>query len=863
MATHGGHLVAPHPSGLPSSTAAPLSKESLDFQLREYEKIIQFRDAVVAGTHPRFKPPPHLLSNLTTASQGALSASTTTFPPQNHQTSNAQSFAANAQRPSVPGLGMSTASPRPAGSRSTEIDPIFLQKSDDLIKAELQLQRQRLERGLKDDLDQRRIIQKTTAQSEPLPDFDVHEVLLKAQALVKATTTSAPKVTATPAVANDTARSDSSNENSYYSSQLNSPDLSRVSSQDDRASVGGSVTAISSTQHAAGVDKGKGKATEGMGQAQTAPYSPYQPATHQQQGLAPTFPPVPPTSQFIPGFSNTGYAPSVSQLDNAATDRNTTTAGESTSLGERSGDVSRPGSGTRTDVDRSAGRSVPRPGPSQHEDFFFAHPPSPLANAQTSAPVAIPPFHVSPSAKARPQPQQTNAIPQGTNAQVAALRAEPAAIVSSPDSSPQGGKRSDKKKNNKKKSKRDKRAGPGAEDVPYIKSEPQSPVPVTAPQFARPQKRQKRQSDHEIMQSAPERQPSRQYGGEYAPTTASAYSGPGYYTPRPEGRIVSSSTYGFAPEYTSGHRVSASAQPYPAQYAPNDPYSAPAAPGPPPPGSIYEKEPSRVYRDAYEASRMSARPEPNRARSRSPMGPPAGPAMRIVVDASGRRYYEPPPPPVTYRQSVPPLTRTDEPEIIYEKSVRAESRRPEYAENGVLYRTEPSPYVGGRRIVTQPEYAVHDPHRVYREREYSSRPMPPPPPEHYVQVRAQEERRHVEEMPRGYVTRATTARPAEPVSRYEMPVEYERVQSMRPEYHIPYPAPPHGEVRREVAQPVPMAYSVRPAEPQLAPRREFSIQPADPYYAQPVRPGAEVTYIEHPRGVPHGVTYDDGRDEYR
>lgn len=856
-----GQLVVAPPAALPSpaAAAAALTKESIQYQIQQYEKIIQFRDAVLAGSHPKVKPPQHLLNSLTAATQSSL------FPhPQNHQTSNSQSFAANSQRPAVPGLGMSApsagsnATPKPFGSRSTEINPIFLEKSDDLIKAEAHLQRQRFDRSLKEEIDQRRIAQKTNAQSEPLPDFDVHDVLAKAQTLVKATT--APAVSAAGAGANNTAASDSFDENSYYSSQLNSPDTSRRSSQAERASVGGSVTELPQTRLAPGGSaKGKGPAAP---VSQFASYAQYQPTTHQHQGPVPTFPPPQPTSsQFIPGFSSSSFPHNIPHPDNTATDN--TTAGESTSLGERSGEASRPDSGNRMDVDPSAGRSVPHHEQSRLEDSLFARPPSPLVIAQDLAPIAPQPSHVSPLATARQQPQHAIGVPQGTNAQVAALRTEPT-VVSSPDSSPRGAKRNDKKKNKKKVGK-EKRPAAQAPDVPYIKPEPQSPSPVTAPQFARPQKRQKRQSDHEAAQPAPERQPSRQYGGEYAPTSAPAYPGPGYYAPRPESRAVAPNAYGYAPEYVGDRRVSGSAQPYPVQYAPSEHYGG--LPPAPAPVSVYEKEPQRVYRDPYDAPRMSARPEHIRAQSRSPMGPPAGPAMRVVVDASGRRYYEPPlppaPPAAAYQQPVPPPMRADEPEILYERPVRGESRRPEYAEGGVIYRTEPAPYAAPRRIVTQPEYAVPDPHRIYREHEYAGRPMPPPPAEHYVQVRAGDERRPAEEMPH-YAMRATTARPAEPAPRYEMPVEYERVQSMRPEYAPhPYPAPPHGEIRREVVQPVPRAYSVRPAEPQLAPRREFSVRPAEAYYAQPVRPGEEVTYIEHPRGVTHEIAYDDGRREYR
>ncbi|KAA8571886.1 hypothetical protein EYC84_001838 [Monilinia fructicola] len=44
--------------------------------------------------------------------------------------------------------------------KTSEINPILLEKSDDLIKAEIQLQRQRLERALREQMDQHRLAQK-------------------------------------------------------------------------------------------------------------------------------------------------------------------------------------------------------------------------------------------------------------------------------------------------------------------------------------------------------------------------------------------------------------------------------------------------------------------------------------------------------------------------------------------------------------------------------------------------------------------------------------------------------------------------------------------------------------------------------
>ncbi|KAK4697064.1 hypothetical protein P7C71_g953, partial [Lecanoromycetidae sp. Uapishka_2] len=118
---------------------------------------------------------------------------------------------------------------------SSGLDPIFLQKSDVLVRAELEQKRQRTERA---DLEQKkqhekqgiqqqrqrieRILREQNAQKErqvalsqdALPEFDATEVLKKAQELVK------PYRPRESGRAKATASSDSFDENTFYSSQM-------------------------------------------------------------------------------------------------------------------------------------------------------------------------------------------------------------------------------------------------------------------------------------------------------------------------------------------------------------------------------------------------------------------------------------------------------------------------------------------------------------------------------------------------------------------------------------------------------------------------------------------------------------------
>ena len=66
---------------------------------------------------------------------------------------------------------------------SSGIDPIFLQKSDVLVRAETQQARQRLEHALAQQVQQKK--RQRAFDQEALPDLDVTDVLRRAEELVK------------------------------------------------------------------------------------------------------------------------------------------------------------------------------------------------------------------------------------------------------------------------------------------------------------------------------------------------------------------------------------------------------------------------------------------------------------------------------------------------------------------------------------------------------------------------------------------------------------------------------------------------------------------------------------------------------
>ncbi|TDZ16607.1 hypothetical protein Cob_v010530 [Colletotrichum orbiculare MAFF 240422] len=824
-----------------------LSKDD-SHQIQQYERILQFRDAILAGAHPKIKLPTHLAKHTPSASASSNPSTpakeTSGVTPQKAQAENLPPFASSTPvASSLPGLGNlpptnANLPQRSFGSRSTEINPIFLEKSDDLIKAEIQLRRQRLERALRDEVDQRRASQKASSQSEPLVDLDLSDVLSKALTLVQATSSLPANITL--AAANNSAASDSFDENSYYSSQHNSPDSSTRSYRVERGLGPASQAHLSSKP----LQPPESESQTQRVQPDLPVSHPPSSAAHQPQGRAPTL--MPARAQAV-----------LDRPEPAPCDRSPSV-----------------GTTQRTQPGDTLGESTSGDRQQRRNDSLLVRQPSPLI--QVRAPnislVAPQPSHVSPlaTAGAAAVGVQGMNISQGTTAQVAALRNQPN-IISSPDSSPQGGRNGDRRKGKKKKNQNRKAARQAPEAEPYIKPEPRSPSPINAPSFVRPQKRQRRQVEDEPRYAQPERQPSRAYRDEGA---ASFYEGQDY-RPRPASQMVMRD-YGYARSYVDDTRAPSGTE-FVRQVQSPGMYAVHAAPSEiyatSPASTERYREPARYYRDGYEVTRVSSRSHPDPERSRSPvmrerpspqMGPPRAPPSRVVMDpVSGRRYFEPA---GVVRPSVaPPPLRPGEPEMIYERPpVRAESRRPglDPHDDEVLYQRTSPIYAAPRGVVTQPEYAASDPRRGHRQREYSTRPMVPPV-EDFVQVRSGTERRVVE-MPREYLMRATTARPPE-TERYDIAREYGRVQSVRPE-QFPMQdyaaAPMHPEALRDVVQPGARSYSVRPAAEPHVLRREYSVRPAEHYqhyYGQPVpaRGEAEVSYIERPRVAVPDVYYAD------
>ncbi|KAJ5792433.1 uncharacterized protein N7503_008411 [Penicillium pulvis] len=208
MATaHATHLTAG-----PMASSASITAD----EVREYERILKISDEIFSGSHPRLKVPQKFVrkpkgqpgQNGQLAQQTLKSKPMVPEPvPQIDNSRHPQNIQAKTPgNASFPATASATPA-RVAAKPSSEIDPIFLTKSDDLVRAELQLQRQRVERTLRDQLEQKKqdLKQKPSVQ-DTKPNFDVSDVLNRALEIVKPVSLSDPS-------------ENSFDENSYYSSK--------------------------------------------------------------------------------------------------------------------------------------------------------------------------------------------------------------------------------------------------------------------------------------------------------------------------------------------------------------------------------------------------------------------------------------------------------------------------------------------------------------------------------------------------------------------------------------------------------------------------------------------------------------------
>ncbi|KAK1755757.1 hypothetical protein QBC47DRAFT_381184 [Echria macrotheca] len=835
-----------------SLTISPTAKEL--HELEQYEKLVRFRDEVLSGQHPRIKAPS------AAHSKAAAASAPTTNPAHNSSQSvtapkhgangdrqvaaNAQAYNANLQRPplntsaGLPGLGTrrgSGASKLPAPGKP-EIDPVLLEKSEDLKRAELQLHRQRVERALKEQLDQRRVSQRSSIQApEQLAEFDVGDIMKRAMVLVQSTSAQPTD----DAAANGSASSDSFDDNTFYSSQHDTPSSNNIArlpneSEDEEMRDDGSP-------YEPELDP-EPPVPSGLLQSSVAqPHKLLQSVLFQQR-----------QQQF--GSSTPDSTAALSQSANIVPGLSSEATSSSqqyrhfhTGAGSlESGTGSRSESGNTGKEQNTDSRALSRVN-ERLINHASGQQESPVVRAHDLSPVAPQPAHVSPLAIARQRPlaQTDTAMHRGTPAQVpaqvAALRKQHSAATS-PDSSPQGSK-TDKKKNKKKKRKADRMTAGAAVGSPQIKPEPRSPSPLTAPAYARPHKRQRQLHQRPSESSYDESRYGQPvlvddgYQDRYQPRVGREERVVGYERIDESGRrqvepiLIESPRYDRyrydEPRSATGLRqgFAASPQTYETSYPPREVHSAR------PLSHAIEPAPSHpAYYDSRPLSTTGVRPASYNIPSQSPvpyernpppMPPPRALPTRIYVDAYGREYLDPPAPTTLIRDAASGEYRPADPTRVYD---RAPSSRPlprrsdAHEDDTILYRQASPAYVAPRRIVTQPEFAAPG-QRMYRD---FGNAMAPPASE-YVPSRPRVDSRAGLEPPREYLTRTASTRPGLELGGYdgtpaferrsmdELPREHvnARAASALPGEAIRYQVPPPYE--RRIGEDVTREYSVRSA----------------------------------------------------
>lgn len=180
----------------------------------QYAKILRLRDKIFADEHPTLKllkqVPPTPKHSAPPAPIPAVNRLPEPAAKVSAPTLNSTSRIEDVQLASKP--------VHVTARGSSGIDPIFLEKSDVLVRAEAQQKRQRLERALDEQLIQKRAFARQNVMEEyALPDFNVTEVLRKAHEIVKPV-----KVLVRDANIRTTSSSDSFDENTFYSSRMDS-----------------------------------------------------------------------------------------------------------------------------------------------------------------------------------------------------------------------------------------------------------------------------------------------------------------------------------------------------------------------------------------------------------------------------------------------------------------------------------------------------------------------------------------------------------------------------------------------------------------------------------------------------------------
>lgn len=213
-------------------------------EIKEYEKILRISEEIFAGTHPRLKVPEQFVRKPPSRPRQSSIAPAVTEISHDQRTRVApvEPSVAEAQPPQPrtvssvvsPARTPTAVAPKPAPG----LDPIFLTKSDDLVRAEIQLQRRRIENTLKEQFERSKNEAKQKTVLEARSDLDVTEILYKALEIVKPLPSPVQ-----PVIQDATIPSDSVDENSLYSSRAPDSPLTwdyekQVPSEPDRETPG-------------------------------------------------------------------------------------------------------------------------------------------------------------------------------------------------------------------------------------------------------------------------------------------------------------------------------------------------------------------------------------------------------------------------------------------------------------------------------------------------------------------------------------------------------------------------------------------------------------------------------------------------
>lgn len=208
------------------------------------QRILHIRDEVFASKHPRIHLPAKVIDQVVPRHPQTAPS----YKPQVNGAPNG--IFASHQLPPRPESSLqapptareftssvsSTQRPYAAKPASSGIDPVLLTKSDHLIKAELQLKRQQIERLLKDQFDKKG---RGNDNEERDVHLNVEECLTQAHLRV-------PPVSGLRPTANNSDAAESFDENSYYSSKADSWSSEELDhSQNVSADIPESLTAQS------------------------------------------------------------------------------------------------------------------------------------------------------------------------------------------------------------------------------------------------------------------------------------------------------------------------------------------------------------------------------------------------------------------------------------------------------------------------------------------------------------------------------------------------------------------------------------------------------------------------------------------